>query len=207
MDGLKRRQSLRLRWMRLRARLSIPTLLARADENLVVAVTAAANGGLAILIISLFAWLTGLPLVFPVLGPTAFLLFTSPFAPGAAPRSVIIGHCAAIATGLIVWHAVSFAYGHPVTLDAAQVPTFISGALGLALTCLLLIRLACPHAPACATALIIALGGVTDLFGALTIAVAVVVLTIQAVCINRLVGVRTPLWRPRPEEPLPEHHL
>ena len=96
----RRPLSLRLRWLRWRARLSVPSLLASADERSVVSRVAAINGGLAILIISLFAWLTDLPLLFPVLGPSAFILFSKPFSADAAPRSVVGGHFIAMATAL-----------------------------------------------------------------------------------------------------------
>jgi hypothetical protein len=62
-----------------RARLSVPSLLAGRDEGRVVSWVAAINGGLAILVISVLAWLIDLPLLFPALGPSAFLLFSNPF--------------------------------------------------------------------------------------------------------------------------------
>ena len=186
--------SLRLRWLRWRARLSVPSLLASADERSVVSRVAAINGGLAILIISLFAWLTDLPLLFPVLGPSAFILFSKPFSADAAPRSVVGGHFIAMATALGAWTLVSTLYGRPVSMEDAQWPTFLSAALALAVTCMLLVRLSCPHAPACASALLIALGAVTEWRELLALAVAVVVLTVQAICINRIAGLNVPIW-------------
>ncbi len=67
----KRRTSLKLRWLTLPARFSMPGLLANADERKVVSLVAATNGAIAILILSLVAWLSNLPLVFAALGPTA----------------------------------------------------------------------------------------------------------------------------------------
>ena len=200
MHPTRRPISLRLRWLRWRARLSIPSLLASADERSVVSRVAAVNGTVAILIISLFAWLTDLPLLFPVLGPSAFILFSKPFSADAAPRSVVIGHFVAMATAVASWQLVSAAYGQPVSMDDAQWPTIVSASLALAVTCMLLIRLSCPHAPACASALLIALGAVTEWREVLALAVAVVVLTLQAVCINRIAGVNVPLWSPQRNE-------
>ena len=85
-------------------------------------------------------------------------------------------------------------------MEDAQWPTFLSAALALAVTCMLLVRLSCPHAPACASALLIALGAVTDWVELLALAVAVVVLTVQAVCINRIAGLNVPIWSPHPNE-------
>ena len=73
-----------------RARLSVPALLASQDERNVVAAVTAVNGASCILSISLVAWLFDLPLLFPALGPTAFILFATPFSPDAAPRSVAL---------------------------------------------------------------------------------------------------------------------
>jgi CBS-domain-containing membrane protein len=198
MRSARRPISWKLRWLRWRARLSVPSLLAGADERSVVSRVAAINGALAIVIISLFAWFTNLPLVFPVLGPSAFILFTKPFSADAAPRSVVMGHFAAMATAVVSWQLVSAAHGHPVSLESAQWPSILSAALALAMTCLLLVRLSCPHAPACATALLIALGATTGWRDLLALAVAVVALTVQAVCINRIAGVDVPLWSARP---------
>ena len=80
------RMSLKMRWLVWRARLSTPALLARHDETKVISTMAALNGGGAILTIGLFAWLTDLPLVFPALGPSTFILFTMPLTRGADMR-------------------------------------------------------------------------------------------------------------------------
>jgi len=180
--------------------MSIPSLIAAADEHKVISLVAAVHGGLAILVISACAWITGLPLVFPALGPTAFILFAKPFSPDAAPRSVITGHVAGMTSGLVTRHLVSFVCNSPVSLEASGWPTFVSAALALALTCLLLVRLSAPHAPGCASALIIATGGVVGWLGLLVMAIAVVILTVQAVCANRMAGVNMPIWFPRRED-------
>lgn len=178
------------------ARFSIPTLLARADERKVVSWIAGINGGLAIVVISLFAWLSGAPLVFPALGPTAFILFSAPFSPAAAPRSAILGHWIGMVSGLAAWHFVTRLSGEAVSLQDQGWPLLCSASLALALTPALLLRFSCPHPPACASALIVALGGVTDGLGLLAMAAAAVLLTAQAVCINRIAGVRVPTWSP-----------
>jgi CBS-domain-containing membrane protein len=197
MFGAPRHLSLRAQWLSLRARFSVPALLAAIDESRAVSLVTAVNGGLAVLTISLFAWITDLPLLFPALGPSAFILFSAPFSRAAAPRSVVIGHLVAMACGLATWLLVGFVSGSPVSLEAGGWPAVISASLALALTCLLLVRLSTPHAPACASALIVAVGGVTGWLGVPAMALGVVIVTLQAVCVYRLAGLNTPIWSPR----------
>lgn len=191
------RRSLRMRLLVWRARFSIPSLLALADERKVVSWTAGISGGLAMLQISLFAWLSDLPLVFPALGPTAFILFSAPFSPSAAPRSVIMGHFTGMVSGFATWSLMTHLSGGAVSLQEGGWPLLCSASLALALTSTLLVRMSYPHPPACASALIIALGGVTDWRELLAMAAAVVLLAFQAVAINRIAGVRVPAWSPR----------
>ncbi len=189
--------SFKVRWLIWRSRFSIPAWLARTDERKVVAVTTAVHGGLAILGISLFAWLCDLPMVFPALGPTVFILFTVPFSPEAAPRSIVLGHLTGIVVGGLVWLLMSYLGGQEVSLAAGGWPMLCSASLALAVTCLALVRLSCPHPPACASALVIALGGVSHWTGLLYMAAAVILVTALTVCINRIVHRPVPGWSPR----------
>lgn len=197
MSGIARRVGLLRRCSRWRARLSIPSLLAGFDDRKVVALVAAVNGGMAILILAGLAWLVDLPLLFPALGPSAFILFSSPFSPAAAPRSVIVSHFVGIAVGYAAWRLVNLASGPPVSLETGGWPILVSASMAMAAVCVLLVRLACPHAPACASALITAVGaadGWVPLFG---MAAGVILLTVQAILIGRLAGLGTPIWSSR----------
>jgi CBS domain-containing membrane protein len=196
MPATKRHMSINLRWLTWRARLSIPSLLATREERQVISLISGVNVALAILTISLLAWFTGLPLVFPALGPTAFILFSKPFSPDAAPRSVIFGHFSGIASGIVAWHLFSYLGNEPVSLDTLGWATFASTSAALAITCFLMVRFSCPHAPACASALIVALGGATGWLNLVAMAIAVVVLSGQALLIYRIGGVKTPSWAP-----------
>ena len=192
------RTSLRRNLLFWRARLAVPSLLAGCDERKVIPFYAAATGGTAILIISVLAWLVDLPLLFPALGPSAFILLTAPFSRAAAPRSVITGHFVAIATGFVVWRLVSFLAGGPVSTASGGWPVLVSPSLAMAIVCMLLAWLACPHAPACASALIASLGAARGWPELMGMAGGVLLLTAQAVLIGRLAGINMPLWRPRP---------
>lgn len=182
-----------------RAHLSIPTWLARGDENTVVSTISAINAGTVILTISALAWCLNMPLVFPALGPSAFILFASPFSRAAAPRSIVLGHGLGILCGWACWHLVSLLTGETVLPSMHGRALLLSASLALALTCVLLVRLSCPHAPACASALVVAVGGAGDWFTVFGMAAGVVIITAEAVVISRLAGVNVPFWSPRPK--------
>lgn len=190
------RLSLKTRWAIWRARHSAVGLLARLDERKAVSLIAAIHGGLAILTIGFFAWMTDLPLMFPALGPTAFILFATPTAVSAAPRSVILGHFSGMASGWLVCHLVSTLAGGPVSVETGGWSVILSASLSLAITCGLLVRLSCVHPPACASSLVVALGAVADWRILLLMGLAVVWMTVQAVAVSRFTGVRVPTWSP-----------
>ena len=50
------------------------------------------SGSASIALISVAAYLSHAPLVFPALGGTAFLIFSRPLQPAASPRNVVYGH-------------------------------------------------------------------------------------------------------------------
>ena len=199
MDNRTGSMPMKVRWRLWRARFSVPALLGRFSERRVVSTVAAINGGLIILTIGILAWLTDLPLIFPALGPSTFIMFSTPMTPGAAPRSVIVGHLICLAIGSAVWHLMSYLSGAPVSVLAGGWPVFCGASLTLAGCCLMLVLLSCPHPPACASGLVVALGGLTA-WGDLGLTALVVVwLAIQAVAMNRLAGLPVPLWYPRRE--------
>ena len=188
------------RWSFWRARLSVPFLLAHGDEKKVISVFTAVNGGLTILIISLLAWLCDLPLLFSALGPTSFILHSAPLSRAAAPRSIILGHYIGIACGGASLVVFSFLAGETITLQSSGA-ALCSASLALAGTCYFLVRCSCPHAPACASALLVAVGAASTWTALLCMAAAVVLVTAQAFALNRLACLPVPLWAPRPSIP------
>ena len=76
-------------------------------------------------------------------------------------------------------------------------PILVSASMAMAVVCVLLVRLACPHAPACASALITAVGAADGWAPLLGMAAGVILLTAQAILIGRLAGVGTPIWSSR----------
>ena len=163
------------------------------------------NGFITIALLAAVAMVSRTPFVFPSLGPTAFLFFFTPRAPAASPRHTIYGH----AIGIVCGYGALWLFG---LQDApAAMATGVSlarvgaAALSLALTGALMILAKAAHPPAGATTLIISLGIVTRPFHLLVIEIAVAILTLQAIVINRLAGIDYPLWalrnRPATTEP------
>lgn len=179
------------------ARLRVTWLLKRFDERKVWAAFMFVNGFVTIGLLSLVALATGTPFVFPSLGPTAFLFFFDPRAPSASPRHALVGHAIGILCGygsLLLFHLEHS--GSALALGVSG-PRVLAAALSLAATGALMILLKAAHPPAGATTLIISLGAIARPLHLLVIEVALALLVLQAIGINRLGGLDYPLWRPR----------
>ncbi|MBA2555762.1 MAG: HPP family protein [Chloroflexi bacterium] len=122
----------------------------------------------------------GQPLLFPSLGPTAFLLAENPPPPSARPYNVLAGHGVGIIAGFA--GVLATGAGNAPALFAAHLLTperVLAGALAITLTYLGTTVLRAQHPPAAATTLLIALGGFRpDLSHAATIMTGVVVVTV-----------------------------
>lgn len=152
------------------------------------------NGFISIGILCGLAMIFKTPFIFPSLGATAFLLFFTPTTPVASPRNAICGHAIGIACGYAALWITGLAYAGPAIVTQLGWSRIIATALSLAITGALMIRLNRPHPPAAATTLIVSLGLVTRPAYLVVLELAVGLLVIQAIIINRLAGVRYPLW-------------
>jgi len=162
------------------------------------------NGFVTIGLLSAVAVISHTPFVFPSLGPTAFLFFSNPRGVDASPRSAVIGHAVAIVCGYGSLLLFGLQNSGSALATGVTWPRAMAAALSLATTGALVILLDAPHPPAGATTLIVALGALDRLEYLGVIEVAVVLLALQAVLINRLAGLDYPLWRwtlPAPEPP------
>ncbi len=135
--------------------------------------------GMLLAIPGTLAWVTGQPLIFPSLGPSAFLLATSRNESVTAPRRVIGGHLVGIVAGLLAYHTI--APGLEVTATVSMLATdqfrlVTSGVVAVALTSGGMLATETGHPPACATTLIVSLGLLPSAVDAMLIAVAVIVL-------------------------------
>ncbi len=177
-------------------RVQLPWLLRRHANVPVLAAFAFLNGLISIAIMSAIAVLTSSPFIFPSLGPTAFLFFYTPTAPAASPRNTIIGHAIGVVSGYVSLVVTGLTATGPALSVGVTWPRVIAAALSLALTSGLMVLLKSPHPPAGATTLIISLGLLRQPAQLVILMIAVVLLTIQAIVINRIAGIDYPLWSP-----------
>lgn len=188
----------------LAGRLRIVRLLRRFPERNVWAAFMFVNGFVTIALLAALAMVSRTPFVFPSLGPTAFLFFFTPTLPTASPRHSIYGHAIGIACGYGALLATGLQHAPPAMVAGVDFRRVLAAALSLAATGALMILLKAAHPPAGATTLIISLGIVTRPFYLVVIEIAVALLTLQAIAINRLAGIDYPLWSaraPRPPSP------
>lgn len=178
----------------LAGRLQITHLVKHYSERQVWALFMFLNGFITIAILAAVAMASGTPFVFPSLGPTAFLFFFTPRAPAATPRHTIYGHAIGIVCGYGALRLFGLQHAPPAMVAGVSAARIGAAALSLASTGALMILLKAAHPPAGATTLIISLGIVTRPFHLLVIEIAVAILTLQAIAINRLAGIDYPLW-------------
>jgi CBS domain-containing membrane protein len=158
-------------------------------------------GAIALATITAAALLTDLPLLFPPLAPSAFILFYTPMAVAASPRSVVMAHTVAVLSGLFALQA-----GHLIDPAAGLLapsalgwPRVLVIALAMGLTTALMAALECDHPPAAATALIAAMGYLQEPAQAAGLLGAVLVLILEAMFLNRILGgLPYPGWRADP---------
>jgi CBS-domain-containing membrane protein len=179
-------------------RLRLPALSERHHPVLVLGAFSFLNGCLSIGLMAGAAYLLRSPLIFPSLGATAFLLFSSPDSPAAAPRNTVVGHVVGVAAGFLALVAFGLTQAGPSMADMLTAPRVGASALSLGLTAGVLTWLRTPHPPGGATTLIVSLGFFTTPLELLALLAAVGALVLQAIAINRLAGLDYPLWAPRP---------
>ncbi|HEV2474655.1 MAG TPA: HPP family protein [Chthonomonadales bacterium] len=175
-------------------RLRLDWLLRHFPPRLVRAVYVFVNSFLTVGLLAVLAFVSRSPIVFPSLGPTAYLLFFTPLARAASPRNTIVGHAIGILCG----------YGAYVVTGAGAVPfgahsgifwpRILAAAFSLSATGALMVLLEVSHPPAGATTLIISLGIIARPHQLLVIETAVFLLVAQALAINRAAGIPYPLW-------------
>jgi CBS domain-containing membrane protein len=154
------------------------------------------SGFVSIGLMAAFAVLLHAPLIFPSLGPTAFHYFSRQSAPSASPRNAIIGHLIGTVAGYFSLVVTGLTTAGPAIANGVTWPRVIAAALSLGLTAGLMILFRVSHAPAGATTLIIALGILTQPWQLVVLMVAIILLTLLAIAINRLFGMPFPLWSP-----------
>jgi CBS-domain-containing membrane protein len=152
------------------------------------------NGFISIAILTGLAKLFQTPFIFPSLGALAFLVFFTPTTPAASPRNALCGNAVGIACGYGALWVTGLQHAGPATDAELSWTRILAVSLALATTGALMILLNVPNPPAAATTMIVALGIVTRPAYLVVIELAVALLVGQAMVINRLTGVRYPLW-------------
>lgn len=184
-------------------RLRLRSREARRDSTAWLGAFALVNGGISTALMAAGARLTGEPLVFPSLGPTAFMLFYQPTSAAACPRNALLGHLIGILAGYASLRVFGLEHA-PAALAGGVTWGWVgSAALSLALTSGLMIWWRVPHPPAGATTLIISLGILPRPIQLVALFAAIVLLIVQGLVINRLAGIPYPLWAPARKDRLP----
>lgn len=157
-------------------------------------VFALVNGTLSITIVAVAAAVVDEPLVFPSLGPTAYLLSVAPTARTTEPRSIVVGHLLGVVGGTAALAVFGLTDAGSAFMEGVTLRRAAAAALSLGLTAALMTWLDADHAPAGATTLIVSLGILTGPRELTALMVAVVFLAYQGVAVNRLAGLDVPLW-------------
>jgi CBS-domain-containing membrane protein len=179
-------------------RFRVPALVERHSSTSIMGAFALVNGVISIGIMSAAAVLTRQPLIFPSLGPTAFLLFYTPTAPAASPRNTICGHAIGAAAGYLSLVLFGLTDAAPALATEVTWARVGAAALSLGLTSGLMVWCRVPHPPAGATTLIVSLGILREPEQLAVLMLAVVLLVVQGYVINHLAGIAYPRWSPRP---------
>lgn len=179
---------------RLIERLRLSWLLAHLPPTAVWASYVFVNSFATIGVLAALAFLTHNPFVFPSLGPTAYLFFFTPLAEPASPRNAVLGHAIALCCGFAAFSVTGMSHLPPGLAVEIYWPRVFSAALSLSLTAAIMVLLRVSHPPAGATTMIVSLGIISKPQYLVTIEAAVILLTAQALVINRLAGLPYPIW-------------
>jgi CBS-domain-containing membrane protein len=184
----------------LASRVRLPALLRSYDRVTVLGFFAMINGVISIGLMAVAALITGAPFVFPSLGPTAFLLFYTPMAPTACPRNTLAGHAIGAAAGYLALVVFGLQHAGPALSTGVTASRVGAAAISLGLTAGVMVWARVPHPPAGATTLIVSLGILHEPWQLGVLMLAVLLLVVQGIGINRLAGIPYPLWRPAPPD-------
>jgi CBS domain-containing membrane protein len=142
------------------------------------ALTAFFGAGIAIGALGVLAWTTSRPFLFPSLGATAYLGFSTPRSPAAKWQNVLIGHAVGLLTGLLGLLLFDLRMHVGALMEGVGPERMIAASLAVGLTAGVLVGIGRPHPPAGATSLIVALGLLRTTQDLVTLGLAVGALTV-----------------------------
>ncbi|MEW6269853.1 MAG: HPP family protein [Thermodesulfobacteriota bacterium] len=179
-------------------RFQLPVLVEHHSRLWILGLFALVNGIVSIGLMAAVALVTGAPFVFPSLGPTAFLLFYTPTQPAASPRNTIGGHLIGVVAGYLALVVFGLTDRGPALAEGVDWANVGAAAVSLGLTSGAMVWFRLPHPPAGATTLIVSLGILREPWQLGVLMLAVGLLVLQGIVINRLAGIDYPLWAHRP---------
>jgi CBS domain-containing membrane protein len=180
----------------LAGRLRLTSLVERYPRRWVMGAFAFLNGLLTIGILAVVAMVADVPALFPSLGPTAFLLFSTPMLASACPRNTIEGHFIGVTAGYLSLVLFGLTDSPSTLVEGVTAARVGAAALSLALTSGFMVWLQRPHPPAGATTLIVSLGVLDEPWQLAVLMLAVVLMVAQGFVINRAAGLDYPRWAP-----------
>lgn len=117
--------------------------------------------GLLFTVLGGIAWGSGEPVIFPSLGPTAFILAFEQRGERTQMVPIVGSHLIGAVAGLLAYSVLAAEISLTATPPAASMARFqlaMSGVISIVLTSWAMIATDTVHAPACATTLIVSLG-------------------------------------------------
>lgn len=154
-------------------------------------------GAVALGILTAVAYLTSLPMVFPPLAASTFIIFHRPLAERACPRNIIISHMVGLIAGLSSLLLFLWLFPESNILNAWVVcwPRVAANVMAMALVCAGMLFLKCAHSPAAVTAIIASTGYLVETNQVIGFVAAVVLIVLEAILFNRVLGgIPYPLW-------------
>jgi CBS domain-containing membrane protein len=173
---------------------SVNDLFYTLAGTLPMAIYVTVSAFISIALITFVTYLTDAPFVFPALGPTILMVFSHPMSPGSSPRNIILGHLVGWLCGWGSLAMFGLLSNESILTTGANLPRVLAVGLSLALTSGILVLLNVEHPPAAATTLVISLGLMSSLVELAILMLAVLLVTAQAIVMNRRAGFPYPLW-------------
>lgn len=134
------------------------------------------------------------PLIFPSLGPTAFLLFAYPLTTNASPKNAVLGHFIAVVCGYMSLVIFGLTNVPSAIISGLSIEFIMAATLSLVLTFAITIFFSVEHPPAGATTLIVSLGILHSISDLTVLMIAVIILCSEAWALNNLFEIKYPKW-------------
>ncbi len=118
----------------------------------------------------------------------------------AAPRNTILGHTIGVLTGYAIYKLTTLIFHY----NTSMVVQFLSAGFGLGLSGMIMVVTKILHPPAASSCLIAALGLIENPAQIFTMMIAITLLCAQGYVMNKMAGIKYPLWNPFEETSLPK---